>query len=241
MNRDSLAGRRVAITGGTTGIGLGIARVLGQSGARVAVCGLSRVDEALADLRGEGVEAWAQAADLAEPEAAGAFLDEAASHLGGLDAVIANAGRPAGGLCDMDDADWRNAVAVNFTSVLATCHRGAEHLSGGGDIVITGSMSAHRPGRGSSVYVAANGGLQVFAEAFRQEMGERGVHVTLIEPGKTASALFGETYTEAEIDGFVADAKMLSPEDVGRAVRFALTTPGRCVISGLRLEPRSHV
>ena len=242
MNRERLTGRRVAITGGTTGIGLGIASVLARSGAKVAVCGHDdQLDEALAALRAHDPDAWGQRTDLAEPKAAGAFLDDAAQRLGGLDAVIANAGRPAGGLCDMDEDDWRDAVAVNLTSVLATCHHAARHLGDGGDIVITGSMSAHRPGAGSSVYVAANGGLQVFAEAFRREMGERGVHVTLVEPGKTASSLFGDTYTPGQIEAFQREGRMLAAEDVGHAVRFALSTPHRCVVTGVRLEPRLHV
>ena len=240
--RASLAGRRVAITGGTTGIGRGIAVTLAKAGARVAICGLDdHLDEALADLRAHDADAWGERLDLAEPEAAGAFVAAAAERLGGLDAVVANAGRPAGGLCNMDEADWRDAVAVNFTSVLATCYHGANAMPQGGDVLITGSMSAHRPGGGSSVYASANAGLLVFAEAFRQEMGERGVHVTIIEPGKTGSDLFGDTYTDEEMRGHIAAGRMLAAEDVGRAAAFALTSPPGCVVSGLRLEPRLHV
>lgn len=242
MSRESLAGRRVAITGGTTGIGRGIAMTLARAGARVAICGLDQyLDDALADLHASGADAWGQRVDLAEPEAAGAFVEAAAGHLDGLDAVVANAGRPAGGLCDMDEADWRDAVAVNFTSVLATCYHGANAMPEGGDVLITGSMSAHRPGGGSSVYAGANAGLLVFAEAFRQEMGPRGVHVTIIEPGKAGSDLFGDTYTAEEIEAFTAEGKMLAAEDVGRAAAFALTSPPGCVVSGMRLEPRLHV
>ena len=242
MSRESLAGRRVAITGGTTGIGRGIAAVLARAGARVAICGNDdHLDDALADLRAHDEGAWGQRVDLAEPDAAGAFVDAAADRMGGLDAVVANAGRPAGALCDMAEADWRDAVAVNLTSVLATCYHGVRRMEGGGDVLITGSMSAHRPGAGSSVYAAANAGLLVFAEAFRQEVGERGVHVTIIEPGKTGSDLFGETYTDAQMAGFIEEDRMLAAEDVGRAALFALTSPARCVVSGVRLEPRLHV
>lgn len=242
MSRESLAGRRVAITGGTTGIGRGIAMTLARAGARVAICGQDQyLYDALADLRAHDEQAWGQRIDLAEPEAAGAFIGSAAERLGGLDAVVANAGRPAGGICDMDEADWRDAVAVNFTSVLATCYHGANAMPEGGDVLITGSMSAHRPGGGSSVYAGANAGLLVFAEAFRQEMGPRGVHVTIIEPGKTGSDLFGGTYTTEEIEAFTREGKMLAAADVGRAAAFALTSPPGCVVSGLRLEPRLHV
>ena len=242
MNRETLAGRRVAITGGTTGIGRGIAVTLARAGARVAICGNDAyLDDALTDLRAHDPDAWGQRCDLAVPDAAGAFVDAAAARLGGLDAVVANAGRPAGGLCDMDEADWRDAVAVNLTAALATCYHGARHLGDGGDVLITGSMSAHRPGAGSSVYAGANGGLLVFAEAFRQEMSPRGVHVTIIEPGKTGSDLFGGTYTTEEIEEHTREGRMLAAEDVGRAAAFALTSPPGCVVSGLRLEPLRHV
>lgn len=237
-----LKGRRVLVTGGTTGIGRGVAMVLAEGGARLFVSGWDdHLDEALSDVRRHDQGAAGLRIDLAEEGGAGEVVARAAEHLGGLDAVIANAGVPAGGILDTEEAEWRRAVAINYTSVLATCYHGARAMPGGGDVIVTGSMSAHRPKGGSSVYASANAGLSVFAETFRQEAGERGVKVSIVEPGKTGSDLFGDTYTDDEMAGFIAQDRMLEAEDVGRAVAYLLGQPSRCVGSVLRLEPRLHV
>ena len=232
MRGPDLRGRRVAITGGTSGIGLGIARVLAGQGARVAVCGLEDAEATAASLPGE---AFGRDADLAEPDAPGAFVAAACEALGGLDAVVANAGMPAGGLLEMGEKAWRRSVSVNLTAAMATCEHGARAIEGAGDVVIVGSLAARRPGA-NSAYVAANGGLAVFAEGFRREAAPRGLHVTLIEPGRTASALHAGL-TPEEMAREVRAGRMLEPEDVGRAVAFALTTPDGFVLSGLRCEP----
>ena len=239
----SLEGRRVLVTGGSTGIGRAVCVLLAEQGARIVTCARSEdpLRDALARIRDYDERALGLTADVSEAEDVSRLFGEASEHLGGLDAVVVNAGVPAGGLLDESEEDWRYAVATNFTGALAACAEAGTRMKGaGGDVVITGSMSAHRPGGGSSVYAATKAGLHAFAEAFRQEMGEHGVKVSIIEPGKTGADLF-EHMDDAEMREHIVKEEMLRAEDVAVGVAYVLTQPTRCVVSGLRLEPRLHV
>ncbi|WP_031553281.1 SDR family oxidoreductase [Parvularcula oceani] len=239
----SLKGRRVLITGGSSGLGQAIALTLAQGGARIVTCArsLDHLDPVLEKLRRHDGQARGIAADISKEGDVHRLFSEAEAHLGGLDAVMVNAGVPAGGIAEMAEEDWRYAAETDFIGALACCHAAAERMKGaGGDIVITGSMATHRPHKGSSVYAGAKAGLHAFAESFRKEMGEEGVKVGIIEPGKTASELF-EDFSEEDIARFVKEERMLQAEDVAQAARFMLTAPGGCVVSGIRLEPRLHI
>jgi NAD(P)-dependent dehydrogenase (short-subunit alcohol dehydrogenase family) len=238
----SLEGRRVLITGGTTGIGRGVAMELAKGGVKLFLCGLDEhLDEALADLRKHDPEADGITCDIAKAEELDRLFAAATEHLGGLEAVVANAGVAAGGILDLQEDEWRRAVAIDFTGTLATCARAARALGSGGDVVITGSMSTHRPGKGSSIYASAKAGLHAFAECFRKEVAEQGLKVAIIEPGKTGADLFGSTYSDDDMREFAEEDRMLIAEDVGRLAAFILRQPSRAVVAGVRLEPRLHV
>jgi 3-oxoacyl-[acyl-carrier protein] reductase len=94
-----LTGKKAFITGGSAGIGLGIAGALPVEGASMAVCGRdrARLDTAVAGLRAAGAEAHGIVADVTDPAALGGAVDLAAERLGGLDLLVANAGGSAGG------------------------------------------------------------------------------------------------------------------------------------------------
>lgn len=233
-----LAGKRAIITGGTTGIGRAIAVLLASEGVRVFICGRdpAHLADALTRIRevgeGEGI-----ATDLADPDNVAAFVEQGAAWLGGLDIAVINAAIAAEGLSDMSEPDLRYAIATDFTAYLLTAHAAVEKLGGQGDIVLIGSVSAHVLGPKSTVYAAIKYGIQGFAEAFRREMGPKGVKVALVEPGKTGADMQLPDIQPEEQRAMIHRDEMLRAEDIAVAVHYILTQPSRAVVQQVTITP----
>lgn len=230
-----LKGKRVAVTGGTTGIGRATVHMLAGLGARLFTVG--REQQALDDTIREGPEGiQGMTADLATNGGTVSFIRRADEALGGLDVAILNAAVSAEGLTAMSIEDIRYAIDVDFTSVIIGARAAAERMTEG-DIVIIGSTSAHDLSPESTVYAGAKAGLAGFAEALRRELGPKGIRVTLIEPGKTASDLHYPDIGTAEQRKMVKEEKMLAAEDVAAAIHFALAQPRRSVVQSISVVP----
>lgn len=237
----SLRGRRVVISGGTTGIGRAIAVLLASEGAKVFVCGRNpdHLDAALASIRAVG-EGDGMAIDLAEEDNVGRFLAAAKQAMGGYDVVVANAAVSAEGVTDMSEGELRAAIASNFTAYLLTAQIAAKTMisenPGGGDIVLIGSMSAYVLGPGSTVYAGIKYGIQGFAIALRRELGAKGMRVSLVEPGLTGSDM--QTDPPEKQAEKIAEEKSLRAEDIAVGVHYLLTQPRRAVVQQLTISPR---
>lgn len=237
----SLAGRRVAITGGTTGIGRAIAVLLASEGARVFVCGhdSGHLADALARIREVG-EGDGAVLDLSQPDHARGFLEIARQRLGGLDAVVLNAAVAASGLTETDAPALRHAIALNFTATLLGAHAAAELLEGEGDLVLVGSMSAHVLGPHSTVYAGIKAGIAGFSEALRRELGPKGIRVGLVEPGKTGSDMQLPDVPVEKQREQIREETMLRAEDIAVGVQYMLTQPRRTVVQQLVIVPRAQ-
>jgi NAD(P)-dependent dehydrogenase (short-subunit alcohol dehydrogenase family) len=156
--RPSLEGRRVAITGGTTGIGRATAVLLASEGARLFICGRAprHLDDALARIREVG-EGEGMALDLAERDSVNHFFEAAHGYLGGLDVAIINAAVPVEGLTDVDELELRYAIATDFTAYVMGSYAAQKSMEAG-DIVLVGSLSAHSLKPGSTVYAGIKAG-----------------------------------------------------------------------------------
>lgn len=239
--RTALAGKRVAITGGSTGIGRATALLLAGEGARIFTCGRNpeHLADAIAAVQAAGGEMDGVALDLAHDGAVDRFFGAAEQALGGVDVVVINAAIPAAGLTEMDEAGLREAIAVDFTAYLFSAWRAAAAFGGqGGDIVLVGSMSAHVLGPHSTVYAGIKAGIAGFAEALRRELGGKGIRVGLVEPG-----LVGTDFQYPEIPAdkqraMIAEEKMLRAEDIAVGIHYFLTQPARTVVQQLTIVPR---
>lgn len=234
-----LEGRRVVVSGGTTGLGRAIAVLLASEGARVFVCGRDRaaLDVALARIREVG-EGQGVTLDLAEPDAPRLLFDEAERALGGVDVAVINAAVGAEGLTDMTEEEVRYAIATDFTAYLLQAHAAAARIRSG-DIVFTGSVSAHELGPSSTVYAGIKAGIAGFAEALRKELGPKDVRVSLVEPGKTGADMTTEEMSRDEEVEAIGKHEMLRAEDIAVAVHYILTQPRRAVVQQLTIVPRA--
>jgi clavulanate-9-aldehyde reducatase len=227
-----LQGRRIVVTGASSGIGEAIARAASAAGARVAV--LARTEDKLRALAGEfgGV---AVPADVADVAAARRAVDQAAEELGGLDGLVNAAGVLRGGpLATTDPADWKLLFDVNVLGVLHTVQAAASYLVAAdhADIVNVSSMSGRRLGSVEmAAYAASKAAVHMLTEGMRRELGPEGVRVSTLAPGFVRTGLFaaGDPDTFREGMGERAEEAGLDPRDVAATVIHALAAPPEVV------------
>jgi 3-oxoacyl-[acyl-carrier protein] reductase len=142
-----LAGRRAIVTGGSKGLGFAIAQELVGEGAHVAICSRNEEEvQAAAERLGENV--YAQRADVTDPEQIRDFVARAADALGGIDALVNNAGRAHPGTFEtLTDEDWIADLDVKLLSMIRCSREVLPHLraSGGGRIVNIGAIQGRAP------------------------------------------------------------------------------------------------
>jgi 3-oxoacyl-[acyl-carrier protein] reductase len=142
-----LAGRKAIVTGGSKGLGFAIAQELVGEGAHVAICSRSEDEvQAAAEKLGENV--YAQRADVTDPEQIRDFVARAADALGGIDALVNNAGRAHPGTFEtLTDEDWIGDLDVKLLSMIRCSREVLPHLrkAGGGRIVNIGAIQGRAP------------------------------------------------------------------------------------------------
>lgn len=236
---ESLADKRVLLTGGTTGIGRAIARLLSESGARIFTFGRHQepLDEVINQIRSDGGQIDGTVADSASADDMQRVFKQADEALGGLDILINCAAIKAEGIGDMPDEEWRYVIETNVMGYLAATKEALNRMQpqGKGHIVLIGSMSADVREEGSSVYVATKSAIQGFAGSLRKEVNPKGIKVSLIEPGAAGSDMqptSSEEEQEAQEKG-----EMMKAEDVAASVYYVLTQSERCDVVRVQLRP----
>src|SRR4051794_2841927 len=126
----NLQGKRVLVTGGTTGIGRAIALLLASHGARILTFGRDEdpLSEVIAQIRSSGGTADGFSADVGKADEIELVFAKVDEVLGGVDILVSNAALPAEGIMDMQDADWRYVVNVNLVGMLACVREAARRM-----------------------------------------------------------------------------------------------------------------
>jgi 3-oxoacyl-[acyl-carrier protein] reductase len=237
-----LAGKRALVSGGSRGIGRSIALALAAEGCRVAVVargqeGLDTVAPELATAGG-GPHATI-AADVTTPDGAARAVDQAAAALGGLDIVVANAGKSGVRHCrDMDDADFAFSLDMNLWSAMRVSQRAVPLLraAGGGVIVMISSVWGREAG-GAPAYNVAKAGVISLAKAMARDYAADGIRVNSVAPGSILFPGGGwerrQRQDPAGIADFVARelpfGRFGTPEEVADVVAFVCSPRARWV------------
>src|ERR687892_872067 len=182
--------KRVLVTGGSSGIGLAIARNLLAKGAKVVVTGRRQdvLAAATAELKATGGEVWAVSADVGTPDGRAATLRQTLETLGGLDILVNNAGVVrAGRLEAISEAEIEAMVAVDLLAPILVTRAALPALRAGGDAMVVNVASgiALIGAPFYTTYAAVKAGLPRFGEALRRELKGEGVHVLTVYPGGT--------------------------------------------------------
>jgi NAD(P)-dependent dehydrogenase (short-subunit alcohol dehydrogenase family) len=234
------------VTGGTRGVGAGIARSFLAAGARVVVCARRPPDR---PVEVAGAVAEFRPLDLRDAEAAHTFFAEVAADHGRLDALVNNAGgTPFGLLAESAPARQAKIVELNLLAplyaslaayeVMRGQAAGAGAPAGAASITMIGSVSGTRPSPGTGAYGAAKAGLENLARTMAVEWAPRvRVNTVVLGLARTESAHlhYGDEAGVAQVARTVPLGRLADPSDVGDACVF-LASDGARYISGAALH-----
>ena len=240
-----LSGKAVAITGASSGIGEATALTLAKAGASVALGARrkDRIDELAARIEDEGGTAVALEVDVSDEAAARGFIEGAHERLGGLDTLVNNAGvMLLGPVEQADSEDWRTMVNVNLLGLMYCTHAALPIMLGQerGDIVNISSVAGRFARAGNAVYAATKFGVGAFSEGLRNEVTERGVRVTLIEPGFVDTELQGHNTGEVLETLEAMREHLRDPlraQDIANGILYAVSQPPHVSINEVLIRP----
>lgn len=204
-----IRGKRVLVTGGSSGIGLAVATELAGKGARVFIVGRRAdvVAQAVHGLRAAGGEAAGTDADVTTPQGRQRTLEAAREFLGGLDILVNNAGGVrAGRLEDTPVEDIARMVDVNLLAPILLARAALPDLRASGDAMIVNVSSgiALVGVPFYAAYAAVKAGISHFGEALRRELKGEGIHVLTVYPGATDTPMMHSSRAGPDL-GFVRE------------------------------------
>jgi NAD(P)-dependent dehydrogenase (short-subunit alcohol dehydrogenase family) len=232
-----LAGKVAVVTGGSAGIGLGVAKRFAEEGARVFVTGRdrSRLDRAVAEIGGGATGVQGDTSDLADIERIYAIVKESA---GRIDVLFVNAGvYEFGKLGEITEEHFDRTFNTNVRGVLFTVQKALPLLSKGSSVILTGSMVSIKGFDSCSVYNASKAAIRSFARTWIVDLKGRDVRVNVLSPGYTTTPGLSNFLTEEQTASLIPSVpvgRLGTPDDMGKAAAF-LASDDSAYVTGIEL------
>ena len=216
------------VTGGSSGIGRGIAKSLIDSGAHVAITGRDgkKLEQAAKELGAHAIQA-----DVSQESDVLRTMREVLDKFGGLDILVNNAGLGSfKKLVDFDLASFERTFATNVTGAMLMAREAAKHFisRNRGNIVNIGSTASHRGAPNGTAYYASKFALRGMTECWRQELRKNNIRVFLVNPSEVITS-FGAAAGFEQKD----NPSKLRPEDIAHAVKSVLEMEDRGFVTEL--------
>jgi NAD(P)-dependent dehydrogenase (short-subunit alcohol dehydrogenase family) len=225
---EDLQGRRVVVSGGTSGLGLAAARRLASAGARAWILGSSEatVDAALAEIDGL---AGGSACDVADEAAVEASFERAEAVLGGFDGAFVNAGIDGEdrNVMELSAGNFRRVLDVNVIGAFLVARAAARAMDEGGAIVVNASVNGLRPEAGFADYNASKAATVSLAQTMALDLADRRIAITCICPGyvrtRMTAPYLDDPAIAAELLADIPAGRFGDPDEVAALVAFLLS------------------
>jgi NADP-dependent 3-hydroxy acid dehydrogenase YdfG len=249
-----LDGTVALVTGASSGIGEATALALAAEGAAVAVAARrrDRLDALAQKIEGNGGRALVSETDVTDESQAVAAVDGAVEAFGRLDIVVNNAGLMLlGPIVGADTSDWRRMIELNVLGLMYVTAAALPHLLSTAeqeprrvaDLVNVSSVAGRVARLGSGAYNASKWAVNAFSEALRQEVTEKHVRVSLVEPGAVSTELAGHNRPEvlSTLRSSLGDVERMEAEDIADAIAYTVTRPRHVALNELLIRPTEQV
>jgi len=247
-----LEGTVALVTGASSGIGAAAASVLAAQGAAVALAARrkDRLDALAADIREQGGTALVLECDITDQAQAAGAVERTAAELGRLDTLINNAGvMLLGPVVDAPLSEWQRMVDLNVLGLLYCAHAALPHLLRSAqdaprqvaDMVNISSVAGRAARNGNGVYALTKFGIGAFSESLRQELADRYVRVSLVEPGATATELASHNRPEILESIRSQFGQRIQAEDIADAIGYIVTRPRHVAVNEMLIRPTEQV
>jgi 3-oxoacyl-[acyl-carrier protein] reductase len=231
MSFDELRGKRILITGASTGIGAALATSLGGYGARVGVhynASADAAEQVAAQVRTAGGTAQPLSGDVCEPKRVAEIIQSFVDAHDGLDVLVCNAGDMGGRsrIEDIDDAHYDHVMDLNARSVFASARAAIPQFraQGHGNIINTSSIAARNGGgAGVGLYAAGKGFVSTLTRTLAKEHASEGIRVNAVAPGTIDTPFHARHSSDVQLEGArrtIPMGRLGTPEDCVGAYLF---------------------
>jgi NAD(P)-dependent dehydrogenase (short-subunit alcohol dehydrogenase family) len=237
----SFEGKVALVTGGSSGIGLGIAKELASLGAKVIITGRqdAKLDAAVKEIGGDTKGIKADVSNLQELDTLYAAIK---SEYSTLDILVANAGfgilAPLGAITE---EQYDSIFDTNLKGVIFTVQKALPLMGSGGAVVLIGSTASIQPGTMMSVYGATKAGLRNLARSWIDDIRGSGIRINVVSPGPVRTQSLYDFFPAEKRDEILAHLETKStvgrlgqPKDIAKAVAF-LASEDAGYINGVEL------